>query len=469
MINYPVKITVRNTDPQHMEFIAEMLLNRQLHRGLTRLTADLKVAPDMAETIDVANEGKTYIFRLKNATFTDGTKLVAGDVVSTFRRMFATRSAMASDFALVKGATKALKDPKQSSALGITALGEKMVKFELTEPSALFLIQLSLIDASIIKVLPDSPTGKDRILGLGSYSVASITDQETVLVPRKDAELSNQGIRLVKVDSDQEAIELAKTGKLDSLENIDVGEAKVRELETLGWRKTVTSSANMMFLIMNPKKVSKEVRAMVRDAILSSHELNAPIGYQRQHGLIPNVFPGALSANDVKLNPAPKLNGKITVALKYEAASPLATDLANQVKKLLNQCEILLVPFKTEDYVTQLEKADFEIVLVSKGLEYPDGLSILSYFKSDLKSNYFFVHDKSIDRDLKKAASDPSVSSRVGIYRGLQQKILAQNTLVPLVSGSSNLGLWSNRVSGIEPHPLGPATLDFTLLSKKVP
>src|SRR5689334_13989644 len=58
-----------------------------IYGGLVRLDADLHVAPDLAESWKVSDDGLTYTFKLRaNAKFSDGSPITADDVKWSFSR-----------------------------------------------------------------------------------------------------------------------------------------------------------------------------------------------------------------------------------------------------------------------------------------------------------------------------------------------------------------------------------------------
>lgn len=61
------------------------VISTKISRGLTKLDAQKKVVPDMAKNWEIKNDGKTYIFHLKdNIQFSNGTKLTSEQVKYNF-------------------------------------------------------------------------------------------------------------------------------------------------------------------------------------------------------------------------------------------------------------------------------------------------------------------------------------------------------------------------------------------------
>ncbi len=78
--------TVKNLNPVLPEGSASADANHLIFSGLTRYTTDGQLEPDMAESWDISQDGKTYTFHLRpNARFHDGKPVTAQDAVFTIK------------------------------------------------------------------------------------------------------------------------------------------------------------------------------------------------------------------------------------------------------------------------------------------------------------------------------------------------------------------------------------------------
>ena len=60
---------------------------RAMHIGLTTLERSGRVAPSLALSWRVSDDGLTYVFKLREAYWADGRRLTSGDVVAVMRRI----------------------------------------------------------------------------------------------------------------------------------------------------------------------------------------------------------------------------------------------------------------------------------------------------------------------------------------------------------------------------------------------
>lgn len=117
---------LRTFDPAQINQVLLFQIASNVLSGLTHINAELVGQPDLAESWTVSEDGKTYVFKLReNVTFHNGDKFTAEDVVFTYNRS---------------------KDPENSihsrviaNVAEVAALNDYEVKFSLMAPQASFL------------------------------------------------------------------------------------------------------------------------------------------------------------------------------------------------------------------------------------------------------------------------------------------------------------------------------------------
>lgn len=126
--------------------------------GLVSFDPHLNLAPDIAETWDVSEDGRIYTFHLRqNAKFHDGRAVTAADVVFSWER--AASPALASDTA----------DTYLGDILGV----KEMIKGQADHISG-----LKIVDDRTLQVTIDSP--KPYFLMKLTYPTAFVVDQQNV-------------------------------------------------------------------------------------------------------------------------------------------------------------------------------------------------------------------------------------------------------------------------------------------------
>jgi ABC-type transport system substrate-binding protein len=100
-----------------------------------------------------------------------------------------------------------------------------------------------------------------------------------------------------------------------------------------------------------------------------------------------------------------------------------------------------------------------DAVIGRKGVDYPDGLSVLTYFKGKYEANYFHVNDPKTDSAIAEATKEFNTEKRIQKYKDIQIQILKYYTNIPLFFGSRASGLWSQKVKSVPSHPMGFHTM----------
>lgn len=171
-------------NPSMMQAIFDGLMDYK--PGTTELT------PWLAESYAIAEDGKTYTFKLhEGVKFQNGRELTAEDVKYTFERLVSpeTQSPGASYFTKIKGGEEMLAG-KAKSLPGVRAVDKYTVEVELAEPYAPFLNVLAMHFGSIVPREEVEKWGMDfgkNPLGSGAYRLAEWTlGQRLVFERNKD-------------------------------------------------------------------------------------------------------------------------------------------------------------------------------------------------------------------------------------------------------------------------------------------
>ncbi len=195
-----------------------------MYAGLTQLDADLLVAPDLAESWTVSDDGLTYTFTLKDGiAFSDGTPITAGDVVYSLTHALSPStgawtgpyllSNIAGSDELVAGETETLS--------GVTAIDDKTVEITIKLPSAFFLSQLTFGPAKVISqaAAEANPEWDQAPVTSGAFGVSEWNrGQSLVLVPNENywqPASQIEQINLIFNQDSETAFQLFRTGALD--------------------------------------------------------------------------------------------------------------------------------------------------------------------------------------------------------------------------------------------------------------
>jgi oligopeptide transport system substrate-binding protein len=145
-------------DPNKAQDSTSIAVLHALHRGLLYFDQEGKVVPALAEALpEVSADAKTLTFKIRDgATYTNGDKIVAGDIVYSVKRTLDPRTAAPYAYVLCEivgadallgadlgcGDKPAATDPAAIdaalAAIGVTAPDDKTVVFNLTKAATYF-------------------------------------------------------------------------------------------------------------------------------------------------------------------------------------------------------------------------------------------------------------------------------------------------------------------------------------------
>lgn len=111
-----------------------------IFESLYRLGKDGSITPGLAKATKVSKDGKTYTFTIRDAKWSDGSKITAQDFVYSWKRTVtpSTKSQYAYLFSGVKNADAIVAGKKSPSTLGVKAEGQHTFIVTLDKPITYF-------------------------------------------------------------------------------------------------------------------------------------------------------------------------------------------------------------------------------------------------------------------------------------------------------------------------------------------
>jgi len=414
-------------------FNSTQIMLGPVYEGLTVIDKDLHIVPGLAQSWQVSADGKTYTFKLVDgATFHDGSKVEAADVVASFNRVLSKDSAspLASRLAAIDKATA----PDAST-----------VVLTLKEPSAPLLASLATI-AIVPRAFETNKDGLQRApVGTGPFKFKEWQPNGFIELSKhggywNKAQPKLDGVRFNIVPESATRQVGISSGQYDMLPNIDAatalqlkGKAGVKLSETLELAYTLVG--------MNASRPPFN-NAKVREAL--NYALNrAEIVQAALFGA--GVPGGPLSpalkdwTMDVKEFPCFTPSADKVQALLTEAgiATPVAVtllvlprqdikDIAQVVQSQLNKAGFkaeLKIP-ELGAFVQDWRNSNFDaFVSTNAGFVDPDD-NFYRTFRTDGSTNVFKYSNPELDKLLDAARADLNAASRKTSYASVQ-KLLA--------------------------------------------
>jgi ABC-type oligopeptide transport system substrate-binding subunit len=181
-VRIPIEGVIPTIDPGLTVDMASIEITEQLFLGLTDYDPNTyKVTPELAERWTVSEDGTKYTFHLrKNANWSNGEPVTSHDIVWAIQRNINPDTNCPYSYMLgtLKNANDIMSgkitDPSQ---IGVRAVSDKVVEFELEHPAAFFPAMVGLwiyrpLPQKCIKQFGDSWTDHQNIQTNGSYMLA---------------------------------------------------------------------------------------------------------------------------------------------------------------------------------------------------------------------------------------------------------------------------------------------------------
>ena len=133
-------------DPAFARDVNSSFMSRQVFRGLTKFDKNLEPVPELAQRIEISNDGLRYRFTLADdARFSDGREITADDVVFSLKRALDPQTSADVGLALagpsylndIVGAPDFIRG-ESSELPGLRAIDPRTIEIELEEPESQF-------------------------------------------------------------------------------------------------------------------------------------------------------------------------------------------------------------------------------------------------------------------------------------------------------------------------------------------
>jgi len=270
-----------------------------LVRGLTGLDEEMRTVPAIAESWDVSEEGTHITFHLRQAVYSNGDPIVAGDLVYGWRRLLDPRVGSVWGFLLadVVGAADLLALPPGSlpaddvmdnllAALAVSAPDERTLEVDLVRPAAYFATVVTHPATAPIPaawITRPGATEADAYVSSGPFVLTEwIHDQRRIFEPNPmwwgDPPMLDR-IEMRVFASDEEALAAFRRGEIDVLGLIALpGE---EDLAALALPRPGASFWFIGFDMLKPDSPTAGSPALRRALSLAidREELNAAVGF----------------------------------------------------------------------------------------------------------------------------------------------------------------------------------------------
>lgn len=474
--------------------------------NLLRVDENGKNQPDLAEKVEVSEDGKTFTATLRDGIkWSDGSDITAEDFVYTWRRM--VDPATASEYAYlvsdahVLNADEVIAGEKPVEELGVKADGNKVI-FTLSTPAPQFESLLTFSNfvpqkESFVKEAgEDYGTSSDKMLYSGPFVVEDWngTSGSFKLVKNDNywdaANVKTETVNVQTVKKPDTAVQMYKQGELDfanisqtsaiynanknNEDVIDIAEARA---DYLVYNETGSVKALTNQKIREALNLATDREGLVKAAadtgtnpatafvpkglatLTDGTDLNEFVSQ-------PYTFDKEKAAQLFKEGLAELGVDSLTLTITADSDNPIKKAATDYIKELWETTlpgltvEEKFVTFKQR--LEDTKNQNFEVAFVSWGGDYPEGSTFYGLFQSGSAYNYGKVNSPEFDAAYEKALTTDALDKDAGAadYKAAEQVLYEGSHYNPLYN-LSNKGLQNPNIKGLVRNSTG-LDVDFT-------
>jgi peptide/nickel transport system substrate-binding protein len=498
---------ISSLDPAAAKTFENIWAVNQLYNGLVEMSDSLVVKPSIASSWEIINNGKTYLFHLRNDVFFHdhkffsegkGRKVIASDFVYSFNRLLDAK---------VSSATSLLSNINTKNKPGFEAINDSTFAIHLEKPFTPFLGILTMKYFSVIPKEVVDRTGEDfrrNPVGTGPFQFKMWEEGSRLVFVKNENYFEYEGTnRLPYLDAVSVSfIKSKETSFLDFLQqNVDMvsGIDAINTDEVLTPEGAIKDSYKGKFTMQTQpflktdylgfliddklpsvKNSPTKIKA-IRQAINYGFDRKKMVKYLRKNlgkpataGFIP---PGLPSFDETKVK-GYDYNPEKVKELLFLAGFPngkgmpeitLATteqylELAEYIQSQLSEFGIKIKIDVQKATVLSENIANAKINFFRKSWvgDYPDEENFLSLFYSKNWSpdgfNYMHYYNPQFDILYEKAKNELNDSIRYSYYQQMDQLLIDNAPIVPLYYDQV-VRLVHNNIEGLTSNPMNLLSL----------
>ncbi|MDF2906188.1 MAG: Oligopeptide transport system substrate-binding protein [Herbinix sp.] len=450
----------------------------------------------MAETVEKSADGLTYTFKLRDAKWSNGTAVTAGDFVFAWRRLVdptvASEYAFIAEIAGIKNAAAISAGEVTPDQLGAVAQDDKTLVVTLDVPVPFFESLMAFpsflpVNEAFFTTAGDSfGTSPETILSNGPFMITAYEPAATTISLTKSptywdaTKVALDGIQYQVIKDSQQAMLSYQNGDLNvatlSGEQVEQFQADPEFHNIM---------AGYLWYISPNQKVAGLENANLRKALALSYDKEAIAKNILKDGSIvadfavPTLLATGPDGKDFRETTGTYLTTDKAKALEFwqaaqtelgvselkytmivedtESATNVAQFIQSEIQTTLPgiTIEIQTMPKKTR--VERLQQGDFELGLTRWGPDYADPMTYLDMWTTGSPNNYGFWSNADYDaiiESAKKGELALDLAARWEALKKAETMVMDDAVILPVYQKGDAVMIKTG-VEGIEFHSVG--------------
>ncbi len=469
------------TDATSYEIVIEIF------SGLMKLTGDTEnpIAPDLAESFTVSDDGKTYKFALREGlTFSDGSPVTAADVKWSWERAAApdTESPIVSEFLGDIIGIPEIIDGEAVTASGIEVIDDLSLQVTINAPKPYFIAKLTYPIAFVVNrdnIDSGGENWTDEPVGTGPFVLKNYLIGERMVLARNDNYWGDPayldevhlllagGSAMAMYENDE--IDITGVG-LSDLERVQDPEEEIsRDLVKVPPSYSVSYIG---FNIEEPPFDDPHFRRALNYAVdkqLVADQVFANL-VRPAAGIIPPGFVGfnpdleplafdpekAVEELSMSRYNDPGNRPRITITTPGTGGSPsLTTEVVADMWRRTLEVDVEIQQVEWATFLQDLHRNRLQAYVLGWNADYPDPHTFIDVlFRTDSDINNTNYSNTDVDTLLEQANTETDPTRRIELYQDAEQMIIEDAAWLPLWWGVEGLVLVKEKVKGLLFPPL---------------
>lgn len=472
---------------------------RAVFDGLTRLDENAKPMNSIAQEVKISEDGLTYTFKLRDAKWSNGDPVTAGDFAFAWKRTLDPK--LASEYAYqlyyIKNAEKINAGQASPEQLGVKVLDDKTLEVTLENPTPFFLELTAFytyypVNQKIVEANPDWALEAATHVGNGPFKMSIWEHKSKIVLERNENYWDKEAVKLdriefVMIDDDNTELAMFEKGELDWAGQPMGGipTDAIPALRAAG-KLVIHPQASMYWYKLNTTKPPLN-NAKIRKALAYAVNRQDIVDNVTQVGQVPTmgILPqtmmlkpdGYFKDNDVET--ARKLlaeglkelgQSKLPVlTLSYNTVDrhkKIAEALQDQWKKALG-IEVKLQNKEFKVHLQDLTELNYEIGRIGWSADFNDPINFLEMFRDkDGGNNDTGWENPRYKELIIQAAAELDLEKRKQMFAEAEQIIMDEMPLIPMFT---DVDIWvqNENVRGVQVDPLGFVDLKWAEIVQK--